>query len=386
MGHICACLTLSRWYHSRLPSLGWQLGSLVARFLILSLLTTGLSVKSTLAATEIPILIPQNHPVIQEIIDGINKGFEEHGYISRGYETKVFDSQGVPANIGTMIDACIEKHPPILISITTGLSKLTVDKALGRIPVVFSGVTDPVGGAIVPDLVKHGDVTGASDLWPVEDQLRLIKRILGSGKRVGVIFRSSEPNSLFGMRIAREAAKKLDLTLVERSIEDQRELVAVLDAILPKVDAIYIGPDNMTIESAKVIAESSLQARKPVFGGEPGTLEKGAVGIVSIRYFDLGKETARLATKILDGAKAKDIPVYVASNGFVGLNYDAAKRLNLAIPKEVRDSAEKTIGTYEEPSTVQSLANHLWIVIMALAVVAIIIGIAILRKRSASKT
>ena len=140
-----------------------------------------------------------------------------------------------------------------------------------------------------------------------------------------MLFRPSEANSQFGMRVAREAAKKLDFTLVERGVEDQREVVAVLDAILPQVDAIYIGPDNMTIESAKVIVESSRQARKPVFGGEPGTLEKGAVGVVSIRYFDLGKETARLAAKILDGTKAKDIPVYVASKGFVGLNYETCE-------------------------------------------------------------
>ena len=75
------------------------------------------------AATDIPILIPQKHPVIQEIIDGINKGFEEFGYARRGYETRVLDGQGVPANLSTMIDACIEKHPPIVITITTGLSK-----------------------------------------------------------------------------------------------------------------------------------------------------------------------------------------------------------------------------------------------------------------------
>ncbi len=200
----------------------------------------------------------------------------------------------------------------VIISITTGLSKLTVDKASDRVPVVFSGVTDPVGAKIVPDLVKHGKVTGASDLWPIEDQLRLIQRVLPKARKVGVIFRPSEANSQFGMRIAREAAKKLGLELVERGVEDPKEVVAVLEAILPQVDAVYIGPDNMTIEAAKVIVESSAQARKPVFGGEPGTLEKGAVGVVSIQYFDLGRETAKLCARILRGTPAEEVPVYVA--------------------------------------------------------------------------
>jgi putative ABC transport system substrate-binding protein len=302
-----------------------------------------------LNAAEIPILIPQKHPVILEIVDGINKGFEEAGYKGPEFQTVVMDGQGVAANFSTMIDAAVQKQPPLIISITTGLSKLTVDKASDRVPVVFSGVTDPVGAKIVPDLVKHGKVTGASDLWPIEDQLRLIQRVLPKARKVGVIFRPSEANSQFGMRIAREAAKKAGLAPVERGVEDPKEVVAVLEAILPQVDAVYIGPDNMTIEAAKVIVESSAQARKPVFGGEPGTLEKGAVGVVSIQYFDLGRETAKLCAKILKGTHAEDVPVYVAERGFVGLNYDAAARLNLGIAAEVRAAAQKTIGTYREP-------------------------------------
>jgi len=298
-------------------------------------------------ASEIPILIPQQHPVIQEIVDGINKGFEELGYKPGELRTILMDGQGVPANFSTIIDAALQKHPPLIITITTGLSQTTVAKVQETVPIVFSGVTDPVGAKIVPGLVKHGKVTGASDLWPIEEQLRLIRRVLPQAKAVGVIFRPSEPNSQFGMRIARETAKKLDLRLVERGVEDAKDVVAVLDAILPQVDAVYIGPDNMTIESAKVIAESSAQARKPVFGGEPGTLEKGAVGVVSIKYFDLGRETAKICDRILKGTPAEQIPVYVADRGFVGLNFEAAARLKLVIPAEVREAATKTIGVYK---------------------------------------
>lgn len=297
----------------------------------------------------IPILIPQEHPVINEIVDGINKGFEELGYSEPQFKTTIMDAQGVQANISTMIDAAIQKKPKFIITITTGLSKTTVDKVIETIPVVFSGVTDPVGAGIVEDLVRHGNITGASDLWPVEDQLRLIKRTLPKVKSVGIIFRPSEPNSQFGMNIARKAAKKLSLDLVERGVEDAREIIAVLDAMLTQVDAIYIGPDNLTIESAKIIIEKSLQARKPVFGGEPGTLEKGAIGVVSINYFDHGRETAKLCYKILKGTPTTQIPVFVSERGFVGLNYESAALLNLVIPQSVRDDAKKTIGEYRTP-------------------------------------
>jgi len=318
-------------------------------------------------------LIPQKHPVIEEIVNGINKGFEELGYKSPDFQTVLMDGQGAPANFSTIIDAAIQKRPPLIISITTGLSKMTVDKVLDSVPVVFSGVTDPVGAAIVPDLIKHGKVTGASDLWPIEEQLRLIHRILPKASSVGVIFRPSEANSQFGMRIARDVAKKLNFRLVERGVEDSREVVAVLDAILPQVDAIYIGPDNMTIESAKVIVESSDNARKPVFGGEPGTLEKGAVGVVSIQYFDLGRETAKLCVKILNGTPTEQIPVYVAERGFVGLNYEAAARLNLSIPAEVRQSATKTIGIYKEPSGVQGVTGVMPLVVVAIVMCALVV-------------
>lgn len=330
---------------------------------------------------EIPILIPQKHPVIMEIVDGINKGFEELGYSNTDIKTILMDGQGVPANISTMIDAAIQKNPPFIITITTGLSKTTVDKVLGTISIVFSGVTDPVGAGIVTDLNNHGKVTGASDLWPIEEQLSLIRRILPNAKSVGIIFRPSEPNSQFGMRIAREVATKLDIKLIERGVEDAKDVVAVLESILPQVDAIYIGPDNMTIESAKVIVESCTQANKPVFGGEPGTLEKGAVGIVSIQYFDLGRETAKLCEKILKGIPTEQIPIYVAQQGYIGINYDTASSLNLQIPFEVRQSATKSIGQYREPKHQSSNPINMIAVLLILALLLCVVVLFIWRAK-----
>ena len=333
---------------------------------------------------EIPILIPQEHPVINEIADGINKGFEELGYSLPQFCTTIMDGQGVQANISSMIDAAIQKRPQIIITITTGLSKTTVDKVLNTIPVVFSGVTDPVGAGIVHDLVNHSNVTGASDLWPVEDQLRLIKRVIPDVKSVGVIFRPSEPNSQFGIKIARRAANNLDINLIERGVEDSKEIVAVLDAILSKVDAIYIGPDNMTIESAKIIVETSMQGRKPVFGGEPGTLEKGAVGVVSINYFDHGRETAKLCDKILQGTPTSQIPVFVSESGFVGLNYESATLLNLSIPKDVRLEAKNTIGEYSEPQ-IQEKSNMFIVTAIIFIILFLVLLVSVVLKRRNSK-
>lgn len=329
--------------------------------------------------TTIPILIPQSHPVINEIADGINKGFEELGYNEPKFLTSIKDVQGVQANISTMIDAAIQKRPPIIITITTGLSKTTVEKVSGLIPVVFSGVTDPVGAGIVNDLNIHGNVTGASDLWPVEDQLRLITKILPNVKSVGIVFKPSEPNSQYGINIARLAAEKLNIKIVERGVEDAKELVTVLEAILPIVDAIYIGPDNMTIESANSIVESAIQARIPVFGGEPGTLEKGAVGVVSINYFDHGRETAKLCDKILNNISANEIPVYVSDSGFIGLNYESAEKLNLAIPKKIRDEAKNTIGQYKEPKTYIE-NNSIVFILIAFCILIILFVFILLRK------
>ncbi|MCK5018980.1 MAG: ABC transporter substrate-binding protein [Candidatus Peribacteraceae bacterium] len=339
---------------------------------------------STEQPVNIPILIPQEHPVINEIVDGINEGFKELGYSEPQFKTIVMDGQGVPANISTMIDAAIQKTPEIIITITTGLSKTTVDKVLGAIPVVFSGVTDPVGAGIVEDMEKHGNVTGASDLWPVEDQLRLIKRVLPDVKSVGILFRPSEPNSQFGIKIAREAANKLGINLVERGVEDSKEIVAVLDAILTQVDAIYIGPDNMTIESAKIIIESSMQARKPVFGGEPGTLEKGAVGVVSINYFDHGRETAKLCHKILKNTSASRIPVYVSKKGFIGLNYESATLLNISIPENVRNEAKNTVGQYSEPENNEK--NNIFLIWGVLAFIMTLIVLILVFKTKKNKS
>lgn len=335
------------------------------------------------AATDIPVLIPQQHPVINEIVQGINQGFVELGYSSDRLKTTVMDGQGVAANFPTIIDAAIQKRPPLIISLTTGLSKTTVDRVAGAVPVVFSGVTDPVGAGIIPGIEDHGTVTGASDVWPVADQLALIRRVIPSSKTVGVIFRPSEPNSQFGMRLARAAAQKLGITLLERGTEDTREIGSVLDALLPQVDAMYIGPDNMTIEASKTIIERSAQARKPVFGGEPGTLEKGAVGVVSIRYLDLGRETAKLCDQILKGTPTPQVSVFVADRGVVGVNYNASALLGIEIPSEVRTIAVTTIGSYK-PVRVATKVPILPIVVALGAIALILLVVFGMRRSQAS--
>lgn len=336
------------------------------------------------AATDIPMLIPQQHPVINEIVQGINQGFLELGYSPDKLATTVMDGQGVAANFPTIIDAAIQKRPPLIISLTTGLSKTTADRVAGAIPVVFSGVTDPVGAGIIHSIGDHGNVTGASDVWPVADQLTLIRRILPNSKAVGVIFRPSEPNSQFGMHLARAAAQKLGIELIERGTEDAREIGSVLDALLPQVDAIYIGPDNMTIEAAKTIIERSAQARKPVFGGEPGTLEKGAVGVVSIRYLDLGRETAKLCDQILKGSPTSQVRVYVADQGVVGINYDASTLLGIDIPAEVRTAAVTTIGAYQPIHTSTKVPALPIVVVLGAIVLILLVSFGMRRSRASS--
>jgi ABC-type uncharacterized transport system substrate-binding protein len=324
-------------------------------------------------AQEIPILIPQRHPVIDVITDGVSKELSRSGY-----KTVLMDAQGVPSNIPAIIDAAIQKHPPVIVSISTGLSQTAAGKIRNRIPLVFGGVTAPIRSQLVADLLSHAsaNVTGTSDVWPISDQLKLLKRIVPEARSVCVAYRPSEANSQAGMELIRKVTPGLGLELVERGVEDPRDLLGVVNAMLSSssCSALFIGPDNLTIEGAKTIIDAAMQARKPVFGGEPGTLEKGAVGIVEVDYKRLGEETGRLAARVIGGEKASAMPVVVSDQGTVALNYDAAKILQLSIPDDVRASATRTIGVYAPPQAASPHSPGMrWVLILAALVTLVVL-------------
>ncbi len=213
------------------------------------------------------------------------------------------------------------------------------------IPVVFTAVTDPVAAEIVASNDKPGgNLTGTTDMNPVEEQLSLVKQLKADAKTVGVIYNSGEVNSKVQVDLAKEVAGKLGLTIKEATITSPTEVKQAAESMVGKVDAFYIPTDNMVVSSLAAVISVAEAHKIPVVAGEENSVKSGAIATFGLDYGKLGEQTADMATKILKGeAKPADMPVEKQAQMKLVLNKKAAENMGVTLPKELLDKADEVV-------------------------------------------
>ncbi|NLA56619.1 MAG: ABC transporter substrate-binding protein, partial [Corynebacterium humireducens] len=209
------------------------------------------------------------------------------------------------------------------------------------IPVLFTAVTDPVSAELVDsEEAPGGNVTGTSDVAPIEDQLDLLKELVPDARTVGIVYASGEVNSQVQVDLAREAAGSRDLEIKTQTVTTANDIQQAVEA-LGDVDAIYVPTDNMVVAGIASLIQVAEQKQIPVIAAEGGTVEGGAVATLGINYKELGRQTGEMALRVLrDGADTATMPVEKATEFTYVINEDAAERLGVTIPQRILDEAE----------------------------------------------
>jgi putative ABC transport system substrate-binding protein len=236
------------------------------------------------------------------------------------------------------------KKPDVIIAITTPMAQ-----ALAKVsnsPVVFAAVTDPVGAGIVKSLdVGEPTITGTSDAWPYKDQLKLIKEITPSVKKIGVLYNPGEAASQYGIKEIKKYATIFNFELVEGPVNSSAELYIVAQNIAKKCDALFLSSDNTVISGVSAALKVALQNKKPLYVGDSGTVEKGGLASVSVGYSQLGIDTGDLVYRVLHGEK--DIPTVVAKGDLIYINKKTADLLGISIPDSIKAKATKIYNEME---------------------------------------
>lgn len=273
-----------------------------------------------------------------------------NGFIDRltelGYEAE-FDVQSaqmdmsIAVSIAQKFDA---DRKDLVLAIATLAAQAAVN-VIDDIPILITAVTDPVEAQLVDSIEKPGgNLTGTSDLTPVRTQLELLKRIAPNARRVGVLYNNGEVNSVVQVQIAREAARDLGLTLVEATAATTTEVLQAAQSLVGRVDAIYVPTDNTVVAAIESVVLVAEQARLPLIAGEDQSVENGALATIGIDYYQLGRQTADIAHRVLQGEDPAEISIEYQSEMTVVLNLDAARRIGLTIPEEVVAQAARIIG------------------------------------------
>jgi putative ABC transport system substrate-binding protein len=230
----------------------------------------------------------------------------------------------------------------VAVGIATPIA-VALANTLKDTPVVFTVVTDPVGANLVSSLANgSGNVTGLSDAIPTGDHIALFKEIAGI-KTLGYIYTSSEANSISALALVEEACKSQGLQLVTQSISTSAEVRQAAEAIVNRVDGVYLTTDNTVFSALSSLVQVFGAAKKPIFSGDvTGAMSGGCVIASGFNYYKAGLATGDIIADILEGKKPADIPVKFLtdpSESDMLFDLDAARACGITIPERYLSEA-----------------------------------------------
>lgn len=268
------------------------------------------------------------HPALDDARRGFEDGLKELGVNA---EIDYKNAQGdIPTTISIAQKFANDKSD-LIYAIATPAAQ-SAKQVAGDIPLLFSAVTDPVKAGLVDDWKNVGtNVTGTSDL--VEEtasQLNMFQIIDPSIKKIGIIYNTNESNSEVQIEEVQKVAPSLGLEVITMGVSNLNELPQALESLLKKVDALYIISDNMVANSVELVSNKLLEHKMISVSAEESQVTGGILITNGLSYYELGKQTAKMAKEILvDGVDIKTIPVGLAEKTSTTVNVKSLKALGL---------------------------------------------------------
>lgn len=307
--------------------------TLMAAVVLALAATTALAQQKVVSITQIV-----EHPALDNARKGFMDGLKEMGVDAK---FNVHIAQGNAATNVQIAGQMLDEKPNLVLAIATPGAQVCAQK-IKDIPVVFTAVSDPVGAGLVKTMdAPGGNLTGMTDMPPVDKQLELIKTIVPKATRIGIVYNAGEANSVSQVNAVKAAAAKMGLTVAEATVANSGGVFQAAKSLVGKVDAIYIGLDNTVVSAFESLVKVCEENKLPLFSSDNESVAKGAIAALAIDYYAMGKQTAAMAKKILDGAKPATMPVESLKNLDVHLNLKAAKAQGVTVPEDVVKKAVK---------------------------------------------
>lgn len=273
------------------------------------------------------------HPAL----DAATQGFQDKLTELLGDQV-AFDlqnAQGESTNCTTIATKFVSGNMDLIMANATGAVQAAA-AATSEIPVIGTSVTDyKTAGVIENNDAPGRNITGVSDLAPIDQQMDLLAQLVPDVKQVAIVYCSAEPNSLFQSGLAQEALTAKGIAFKEYTAADSNEIQAVITKAVGECDAVYIPTDNTMASNMEIIKNVTLPAGIPVIAGEEGECKGGGLATLSISYYELGQKAGEMAYDILvNGAEPSTMPVaFVSDNVTPKYNAEIAEALGITMPE-----------------------------------------------------
>ena len=273
-----------------------------------------------------------------EALDAATKGFTDALQEALGdkVEVVVKNASGDSNNCSTIVNGFISDKVDLIMANATPALQAAAS-ATSTIPILGTSVTDYATALEIADWngTVGGNISGTSDLAPLDKQAAMLQELFPNAKKVGMLFCSSEANSKYQVDEVTKLLSNAGITCTEYAFTDSNDVTSVTQKACDESDVIYIPTDNTAASNTEAIANVVLAANTPVIAGEAGICRGCGVATLSIDYYELGRITGQMAAKILTGeADVSTMPVEFAPTATKQANMANCQKLNITVPSD----------------------------------------------------
>ena len=316
------------------------LALLMASALMLSLAgcsqTSGSSSSGEAETLRIGIIQPMEHESLDAAREGFVQALADHGYTDG--DTIVLDyqnAQGDSSALLTISQRFVGDDCDLVLAIGTGAAQ-SIASQTSEIPVLITAVTDPVDAGLVQSSEVPGtNVTGTNDMNPIREQLELIPEILPDAQTVGLLYTSSEDNSILQIEEAKAILEEMNLDYVEQTVTGSNDVQQAVQSIVTRSDAIYIPTDNTFASAMPLVGSVVMESGTPVICGATGMVEAGGLITLGLNYYNLGYQTGEMAVQVLEGADPASMPVQSQNQYDYVVNEEMLSALGMELPQSL---------------------------------------------------
>ena len=284
------------------------------------------------------------HPALDAVLKGFQDNLRENGV------TVTYNIHNAQANMATANQIghqIMGEKPDLILAIATPTAQacaqaLKKSPHMQKTPMLFTAVTDPVGAGLVKDLKHPGaNITGVSDMLPVNRHLMMVKTFLPEIKRMGFLYNAGEVNSKVLVPLFQAEAQKMGFEIVEAAISKSSDVYQAAKSLVGKVDAVFIPTDNTVVSALESAIKVCEQNKLPLFNADVDSVKRGSVAAMGFDYYKHGLQTGKLAQRILKGAAPAATPVEFQEELQLHINAQAAEKMGIAIPAVLLETADK---------------------------------------------
>ena len=277
--------------------------------------------------------------VQHEALDAATEGFKDAVKEGLGEENVTFDeqnAQGDSATCSTIINNFVSSNVDLILANATA-SLQAAAAGTSDIPILGTAVTEYGVALDLTDFdgTVGGNISGTSDLAPLEDQAAMLNELFPDAKNVGLLYCSAEPNSQYQVDTVKAALEDLGYTCEYYAFSDSNDISSVVTNAVADSDVIYVPTDNTAASNTELINNICLPAKVPVIAGEEGICSGCGVATLSIDYYDIGYKAGEMGAEILmDGKDVKEMPIEFAPEVPKKYNKANCEALGITVPDD----------------------------------------------------